>query len=456
MKRVLLFISLFILTIESSFAQSGIINTIAGNGRGIDSGDGGLAVHAALNWPQGVTVDDSGNIYIAEFNGDQVRRINSTGIITTIAGNGVIGTSGDGGPATAAELNYPTGVCTDVHGDLYIADFENQVIRKVNVKTGIIHKIAGLYGVRSSTGDGGQASAATLNYPMGIFVDKIGNIYIADHTNNKIRKIDTSDIITTVAGNEQQGFGGDGGLATAAELYFPSSVCTDSFGNIIIADTYNQRVRKIDIVTGIISSVAGSGPGYSGQGFSGDGGFGTAAELDFPFGVSVDKTGNIYIADDKNNRIREVNVSGIINTIVGDGTPGFSGDGGQATLAELNLPCGVALDSANNIYIVDGQNMRIRKVNAITTGIPHINNNDGISIFPNPSNGTFTLSLSNVNEKCTVEIYNIVGEKIYTETIQTQNNNTIDLTGRPNGMYFYRVLKETGELVGSGKIIIEK
>ncbi len=459
MKKILF--PLFLVLSSSLFifcnAQSGNINTVVGNGSAIDSGDNGLAINASLNWPEGATVDDSGNVYIIEFNeSPRVRKINTSGIISTVVGNGIQGSSGDGGPATAAELNYPTDGCTDAKGNLYIADCENQVIRKVDIKTGIINKIAGIYGCGCSGGDGGPATAGGLNFPMGVFVDKTGNLYIADHTNNRIRKIDTSQIITTIAGTGRQGLSGDGGPAIAADLYYPTGVCTDTLGNVFFADTYNQRVRKVSTSTGIISTVAGSGNGYSGAGYGGDGGLATLAELHYPKSVFIDKTSNIYIADEFNNRIREVDVSGIITTIAGDGVQGFSGDGGQAVFAELNLPCAIALDTLNNIFIVDGPNMRLRKVNALATGINSINNKNSFSLYPNPSNGKFTLSLSNITDECYIEMYNILGEKMYSQCNIQHPTFNIDISSQPSGVYLYKVLKENGSLVGEGKILVSK
>jgi len=452
---------IILLTFSSSLltlcaAQSGIINTIAGNGIGIDSGDGGLAIRAALDWPSSVAIDKSGNIYIAEENGNRIRKINVSGVISTIAGNGTTGSSGDGGPATAAELNFPTGVCTDSQGNVYIADNLNQVIRKVNIRTGIIKRIAGQIGWPGIGGDSGFAIDAYLNYPNGIAVDKIGNIYIADEVNNKIRKIDTLGIITTIAGCGGQGLSGDGGPAINADLYFPTSVCTDTLGNIFFADRYNQRIRKVNIATGIISSVAGSGDGYSGAGYSGDGGPATSAELYDPDGIAIDKKGNLYIADQLNKRIREVDAFGNIHTIAGDGIGGFSGDGGPGIDAKLNLPGGIAVDSLNNIYIADVQNMRIRKVNAITTGIADIKNTVNISIFPNPNNGTFTIAFPSINGKYNVEVYNILGENVFTEASpnQTQPNGIVNISNQPNGIYLYRILNEDGSLAGEGKVII--
>jgi sugar lactone lactonase YvrE len=278
----------------------GDIVTIAGGGTG-GLGDDGLATSATLSYPTSISVDVSGNIYIADTYNNRIRKVDhSSGFITTVAGNGTPAFSGDNGPATSASLNYPTGVWVDALGNIYIADTVNRRIRKVDT-SGIITTVAG-NGTPAYTGDGGPATSASLYDPFGVSVDALGNIYIADRFYNSIRKVDgSSHIITTVAGNGTPAYSGDNGPATSASLYSPSGVSVDALGNVYIADLHNNRIRRVD-ASGIITTVAGNGT----PAFSGDGGPATSASLDFPSGVSVDASENIYIADYYNHRIREV------------------------------------------------------------------------------------------------------------------------------------------------------
>jgi uncharacterized protein (TIGR03437 family) len=333
---------------------AGIISTIAGNGGYGFSGDGGPAASAELNLPYGVALDGAGNLFIVDSSNNRIRKVTPAGIITTIAGNGNHGYSGDGGPAISAEINLPYGVAVDVAGNLFIADTGNQRIRKVT-PAGIITTIAG-NGNEGYSGDGGPAASAELYLPYGVAVDGAGNLFIADAYNNRIRKVTPAGIISTIAGNGAGGDSGDGGPATSAELGNPFGVAVDDAGNLYIADKLNSRIRKVT-AAGTISTVVGNGSNYSG-----DGGVATSAQLGYPVGVASDSGGHLYISDNSNQRIRKVTAAGIITTIAGTGNPGYSGDGGRATSAQLNFVLGVAVDAAGNLYIADGGNSRIRKV----------------------------------------------------------------------------------------------
>jgi sugar lactone lactonase YvrE len=396
-------------------AATGVISVVAGNGLSTGGGDGGLAVGASLGSPQGLAFDSSGNLYIADGANNNVRKVDTNGIITTVAGSGQGGFGGDGGLATKAYISKPVGIAIDKTGNLYIADSNNRRIRMVAASTGIISTIAGA-GPRGYTGDGGPATQATLTFASGIAVDSSGNVYVADVYNSAIRKISTGGMITTVAGG-QGGFGGDNGPATKAGLSGPMGVTVDASGNLYIADTSNERVRYVS-ASGIITTIAGTGTvGFSGDGSPataatlddpvavapdasgavyvadmangrvrrfvvggnmatfagtaisvGDGGPSTQARLDNPMSAAVDSSGNLYIADGSANRVRKVTPSGTITTVAGNGEAAYGGDNGPGPLAALNDPDAVAVDSAGNVYIADYSNSRIRRVDA-STGI---------------------------------------------------------------------------------------
>jgi PKD repeat protein len=275
--------------------SGGIITTVAGTGTAGPLGDGGQATSAQLNNPSDVAVDAQGNLYIADTQNHKIRKV-SGGIITTVAGTGTAGPLGDGGQATSAQLNKPSDVAVDAQGNLYIADYNNNRIRKVS--GGIITTVAGT-GTAGPLGDGGQATSAQLNDPEGVAVDAQGDLYIADAGNHKIRKV-SGGVITTVAGTGTAGFFGDGGQATSAQLQFPDGVEADAQGNLYIADTSNSRVRKVS--GGVITTVAGTGVAS----FSGDGGPASAAALKFPYHVGLDAVGSVYIADTGNHRVRKI------------------------------------------------------------------------------------------------------------------------------------------------------
>jgi uncharacterized protein (TIGR03437 family) len=336
--------------------SNGVIATVAGNGTQGFSGDNGLATSAQLYAPWGVAVDSAGNLYIADTYNSRIRKVSSA-VITTVAGNGTQSFSGDNGPATSAQLYNSHGVAAGPDGSLYIADSSNNRIRKVS--GGVITTVAGT-GTPGFSGDNGPAISAQLTDPEGVAVDSAGNLYIADTGYSRVRKV-TNGVITTMAGGGATL--GDNGPATGAQLYSPKGVAVDSAGDLYIADTYNQRVRKVS--NGVITTVAGTGThGPS----SGDNSPATSASLFSPTGVAVDSAGNLYIADTGNSRVRKVS-NGVITTVAGNGGYGFSGDNVPAASAQLFNPEGVAVDSAGNLYIADSRDNRIRKVSngVITT-----------------------------------------------------------------------------------------
>jgi sugar lactone lactonase YvrE len=341
----------------------GIITTIAGNGQGGHSGDGGPATEAELDALY-ASLDQEGNLYFTDY-GAYVRKVDRNGIITTIAGNGSQTSSGDGGPATSAGF-APNGIALDAAGNLYIVD--NLVrVRKVDVN-GIITTTAG-NGTLGYAGDGEPARAAELRYATQVAVDAAGNLYIADSGNNRIRKVDLNGIITTIAGNGVAGFSGDGGPATEASITQPFGVTVDTAGNLYM--TAGSRIRKVD-TNGIINTIAGTGN----YGFSGDGGPATKATLDAPETVAVDAAGNVYIADSFNyniryqgdSRIRRIDTNGTIKTISGTGHQQYSGDGGPATQAGINL-FNFAIDSSGALFVPDYGNHRVRKVDVSQSAV---------------------------------------------------------------------------------------
>ena len=342
---------------DLSRASGAAITTVAGTPP--YSGDGGSATRAAINNAGGVAVDSSGNLFIADTNNNVVREVNAaTGLITTVAGDGAYGYSGDDGPATEAQLAAPTGIALDAWGNLFIADFGNHVIREVLASSGVIHTFAGngqcdVFG--SNDGDDGPATAAKLAYPSGVALDSVGDLFIVDPWTGTVREVNASTgIISRVAGvaggGGGGGYSGDGGPATDAALYWPTGIAVDSSGDLFIADSDNNAVREVSGSTGTITTVAG---GLSGPGI-------------YARGVAVDGSGNLFIADGGNDVVEEITgVNGLApqTTIVaGDGDWSYSGDGGPATAAALNGPCGLAVDAAGNLFIADSGNNAVREV----------------------------------------------------------------------------------------------
>ena len=334
---------------------TGFIFTIAGTGSAGYGGDGGPATAAQLSVPVNVSATPDGGYLIVEQGTNHIRRVDAAGTITTVAGNGINGSGGDGGPATSASINAPNAAVMTASGDILIADSNNNKIRKVS-PDGTITTVAGT-GAAGFGGDGGPATAALLSFPADVAVTADGGYLIADNDNNRIRKVSAAGTITTVAGTGVAGFSGDAGPATAATINDPAGVAAEPDGSFAIDDLNNNRVRFVS-AAGTISTIAGTGA----AGFGGDGGPGTLAALNQPARVAVSATGEVYVADRVNNRVRRIATDGTITTVAGVGSASFSGDGGAATAAEINGPFGMAVLADGDLAVADTFNQRVRVV----------------------------------------------------------------------------------------------
>ncbi|MFZ5699038.1 MAG: Ig-like domain-containing protein, partial [Pseudomonadota bacterium] len=387
-----------------------VIDTVAGNGAFWESssGDGGPAMQALVTAPYGVAVAADGSFYIADPSFHRIRRVSPDGIISTVAGGlSRDDGNGDGGPARWAQMSNPYGVAVAADGSLYIADTGNQRIRRVD-PDGIISTVAG-NGTQGFGGDGGPATRAELNLPFSVAVAVDGSLYIGDTHNHRVRRVSPDGIISTVAGNGTQGFGGDGGPATQARMYYPYGIAVAVDGSLYIVDRHNHRIRRVD-PEGTIRTVAGNGR----AGFSGDGGPATQARMNSLFGVAAAADGSLYIADTANHRIRRVGSDGIISTVAGNGLNGFSSDGGPATQARINAPFGVALAADGSLYIADTYNNRIRK---LSSALPSLTMND---LVVSSEDGT--------------ELFHFDPTGRHLQTLNTKTGATLYTFGYTNGL----------------------
>jgi sugar lactone lactonase YvrE len=441
-KTGLFFFTLFMLS-ASAFAQSRKIITLAGNGTAGFSGDGSSAPAAQLHGPINIALDTSGNLYVQDFFNNRIRKVNNADVITTVAGNGTPGSTGDGSIATSGEV-IPAGIAVDNRGNQFISDASFHNIRKVDY-LGIMTTYAG-NSVWGYGGDNGPALSAKMREPSGLATDVKGNLYIADAGNHRIRKVDTFGTITTVAGVGVPGYFGDGNAATLAALDSPIAVTVDKNGNLYIVDYFNNVIRKVDTFHKI-STFAGSIT----HDYTGDNGPAIAATLNNPRGIAVDTALNVYIADGDNNVVRKVDHAGIITTVAGNGTMGFSGDLGPALGANLHNPCGLAVDNFGNLYIADANNQRIRKTFS-TVGVAPVSVSH-IGISPNPFTNRITvIGLQKLDRAA---IFDLSGKQISSWNISAGGTQTFNIQNLTPGAYLFHTWDSNGTQTSTTQLIKE-
>jgi internalin A len=427
-------------------------------------GNGGSVINASFDIPVDITTDNKGNIYVSDHATPCVRRIDRNGIIRNFAGCGTCQYDsiycGEGDSAISAKFSGASGITTDYKGNVYITTSINNVVLKVD-SNNILTRFAGTgygwgnpngspYGNPPYSGDNGLAINAELANPCDVVADAVGNVYIADFANNRVRMVDTNGIITSVVGNGTNGYSGDSGLAINAEIC-ANSITLDKKGNLYIGG--NSVIRKVDVNSKIITTVAGNGT----QGYSGNSVQAINATLNgYIFGMVFDTIGNLYISDIGNNVIRRIDTSGIIITIAGTGVQSYSGDNGQAINATFNGISGLTFDSNGNLYIADALNSVIRKINnAIAlNGIEKITKENNYLIYPNPNNGNFIIK-GNISANSKIQLMNGIGQLIYSAKQEhTLSETTINLANLQQGIYILSIIKESG--ISSQKIIVFK
>ena len=435
--KISLFSFLFVALSWSSYAQVKKIYTFAGNGFAGFSGDGALASAAEFSGPIAVALDKQNNVYVVDFYNNRIRKINTSGIITTVAGSGLQGYTGDGTYATSANMS-PHGVAVDKKGNIFFSDAGYGVIRKVNT-LGIVSTVAGGLGY-GYTGDGGPATAAKFSNVYGITLDDTGNLYVADAGNHAIRKIDTFGVVSTVAGSGVAGFTGDGGVATLATLDSPYTVAIDRSGNLYITDYDNNAIRVVD-PTGTISTAVNTAGTH---GYTGDAGLAIAATLNNAKGIAVDTLGNLYIADADNSVVRKVDhITGIITTVAGNGTLGFGGDLSYALGANLYNPYGLAVDAYGGIFIADANNQRIRKTYNPAVAVNTVTLNAAMEISPNPF--VEDIAVSGLAQSDKVAIYDVIGRQVSpTWDVVQEGTRSFHISGLSSGMYILQVCNSEG------------
>jgi len=405
-----------------SFAQTyetGItVSTLAGSTLGTADGTG---TAAQFNNPAGVAVDVSGNVYVADRNSHLIRKTSPVGVVTTFAGSSQGYVDGTG---TAAQFNYPQSVAVDASGNVYVADIFNHKIRKIS-PAGVVSTLAGSTGGYAD----GTGTAAKFYYPQGVAVDVSGNVYVADYYNHKIRKISPAGVVSTLAGSS---IGYTDGTGTVAQFKYPTGVAVDNAsGNVYVADTSNQKIRKIT-PAGVVSTLAGSTSGYAD-------GTGTAALFNSPYSVAVDMSGNVYVADTYNQKIRKITPAGVVTTLAGS-TAGYVD--GTGTAAQFGYPIGVAVDNASgNLYVGDYDNNKIRKITGAVLSTASYTQVGNFTVYPNPSNGIFNIeALTNA----TITVFDMVGKQVSTQK-ETIGTATVNLSSFTAGVYFAKITTENNQ-----------
>ena len=402
------------------------VTTLAGSTLGSANGPG---TTAQFNFPSGVTTDAAGNVYVADIDNHKIRKITPAGVVSTLAGSGIYGFAD--GIGTASQFRFPVGVATDAAGNVYVADTDNQRIRKIT-PAGVVSTIAGSSNAGFANGTG---SAANFNQPRALVTDAAGNIYVADRLNYKIRKITPAGVVSTFAGST---LGFADGTGTAAQFNQPYGLAIDAAGNIYVADSVNNRIRKIT-PTGVVSTLAGSTLGFAD-------GTGTAAQFNYPTGLAIDAVGNLYVGDTFNDKIRKITPAGVVSTLAGS-TQGFA-DGAGATARFYTL-YGVATDAAGNVYVADSNNHKIRKITQ-QLGVGQNEVASKITIYPNPAQTFLNVQVANNLTLDKIIITDLNGKTI---KVQTQNTNTINVENLAQGTYILEAY--SGEEKYSSKFLKE-
>ncbi len=413
MKKIIVIASTFI-TFLSLNAQV-TVSTFAGSSQGFADGSGILA---QFYQPYGVATDAAGNVYVADTANNKIRKISPTGIVSTLAGSTLGFADGAG---SMAQFNSPFGIAVDNTGNVYVSDMNNNRIRKIT-PTGVVSTLAGsTQGFADGTG-----TASQFWGPGGLAIDYTGNIYVADASNQRIRKILPSGLVSTLAGSGVAGF--LDGTSSSAQFNNPTGVATDYFGNVYVADRNNHKVRKITS-TGVVSTFAGSSQGFND-------GFGGVAQFNFPQGVATDASGNVFVADKNNYKIRKIASSGMVSTIAGSGSSGLAD--GTGNIAQFQHPDAVAVDSSDNVFVADYGNNNIRKISQLLAINQNNFTDSSLKIYPNPTQGFVNIEIASFSPNTQVTISDMLGKILVSEKIET-SKTILNVNNYKKGIYLVTV-----------------